>query len=76
MNQDESEQSLNFDQDPQYANLPPLDKMRKVRREVLRTINELRGKYPNSIPLNYDEYANYAAEEYANFLLTERENNA
>lgn len=50
--------------------------MRKVRREVLRTINELRAKYPNSIPLNIDEYANYAAEEYANFLLTERENNA
>lgn len=31
--------SLNFEQDPQYANLPPLDKMRKVRREIVKTIN-------------------------------------
>lgn len=39
------EDSMNFDQDSQYAHLPPLDKMRKVRREVIRTINEYREKW-------------------------------
>jgi hypothetical protein len=39
------EDSFGFDQDPQYADYPPLDPRRKVRREILRTINELRDKF-------------------------------
>jgi len=38
---------MNFEQDPQFAGLPPLDRMRKVRREVLRTINETRERFGN-----------------------------
>lgn len=41
---DDDEESINFDADPAYAHLPPLDKRRKVRREVIRTVNELRSK--------------------------------
>ena len=37
--------SLNFEQDPQFAHLPPLDKMRKVRREVIKTCNDYRAKF-------------------------------
>lgn len=37
--------SLNFEHDPQFAHLPPLDKMRKVRREVIKTCNEYRAKF-------------------------------
>jgi len=39
------EDSFGFDQDPQYADYPPLDPRRKVRREILRTVNELRDKF-------------------------------
>jgi hypothetical protein len=42
--------------------------MRKVRREVLKTINEYRRKF-KAEPLNIDEYTNQAADEYAYYLL-------
>merc|ERR1711971_1438561 len=42
---DGDDDSLNFDQDPQYAHLPPLDKMRKVRREIVKTINDYRSRF-------------------------------
>jgi hypothetical protein len=45
--------------------------MRKVRREVLKTINDLRARYDDRAPLHVDEFANNAAEEYAHMLLTE-----
>jgi hypothetical protein len=41
---------------------------------VLQTINELRSKYPDTQPLNHDEFGNQAADEYATHLLTEDEN--
>ena len=62
--------SLNFDQDPAYAHLPALDKMRKVRREVLKTINEFR-RHANLGSIYTDQFTNQAANEYARFLLTE-----
>jgi len=37
--------SINFDADPEYAHLPPLDRNRKIRREIVRTINEVRAKF-------------------------------
>lgn len=39
------DESLNFDQDPQFAHLPPLDKMRKVRREIVKTVNDFRAGF-------------------------------
>ena len=63
--------SLNFDQDPQYANLPPLDKMRKVRREIVKTINELRAGF-NRPQIYVDPNTNAAAYEYANYILKEK----
>ena len=38
---------MQFD-DPQYQGMPPLDKMRKVRREILKTINDIREKFQNN----------------------------
>ena len=59
---------MNIEQDPRFADLPALDKMRKVRREVLKTINEYRKKF-KAEPLNIDEYTNQAADEYDYYLL-------
>jgi hypothetical protein len=42
--------------------------MRKVRREILRTINEIRAKFGNSAVFA-DLQANKAANEYAEYLL-------
>lgn len=39
---DDEEESINFDENPEFAHMPKLDKMRKIRRDILRTINELR----------------------------------
>jgi hypothetical protein len=75
VNQEESgAEELNFDNDERFAHLPPLDKFRKIRRDVLHTINNLRAKFPDTLPLNHDEFGNHAADEYATFLLTEDEN--
>lgn len=56
--------------------MPPLDKMRKIRREVLKTINDLRAKFDDRWPLNIDEHANKAADEYAFHLLSEEPSEA
>lgn len=42
--------------------------MRKVRREIMRTINEIRTKFGNSNVFP-DLFANRAANEYAEYLL-------
>ena len=47
--------------------------MRKVRREVIRTCNEYRGKF-NHPSVYTDTFTNHAANEYAKFLLTEEHN--
>jgi hypothetical protein len=36
------EQEINFDSNPAFANMPPLDKMRKFRRDIIKSINEYR----------------------------------
>jgi hypothetical protein len=48
--------------------MPPLDKMRKVRREILRTINDIRAKFDNNNVFT-DLQVNKAANEYAEYLL-------
>lgn len=69
---EEDDNSFGFDNDPQYADFPGLDPRRKVRREILKTINEMRDKYdrPN---VHMDILTNHAAENYAEFLLREEE---
>jgi hypothetical protein len=72
---DEEEASINFDDNPEYANMPPLDKMRKIRRAIMKTINDMRSAH--SVPSIYtDTMANKAASDYANFLLTNAEDPA
>jgi len=65
------DESLNFDQDPQFAHLPPLDKMRKVRREIVKTINDFRAGFGRP-KIFIDQFTNQAAFEFANYLLRER----
>ena len=48
--------------------MPPLDKMRKVRREIIRTINDIRAKF-NNASLHQDPLTNAVANEYAEYLL-------
>ncbi len=67
------EDSLNFDQDPAFAHLPGLDKMRKVRREVIKTINEFR-QHAGLGSIYSDHFTNLAASEYARALLAEEPN--
>lgn len=65
---DDEEQSINFDDNPEYQNMPPLDKMRKIRRAIMKTINDMREAH--EVPGIYgDVMANKAATEYANYLL-------
>ena len=52
--------------------MPPLDKMRKIRRDIIKTINDLREKV--STPgVVMDILSNRAANEYAEFLLSSEE---
>lgn len=53
--------------------MPPLDKMRKFRRDILKSINEYRDM--NKVNAVYNDIlANKAACEYAEHLLTGEEN--
>ena len=71
----EEEESMNFDDNPEYAHLPKLDRMRKIRREILRTINDVRDAH--QAPSMYtDPFANKAATEYANHLMQNPEDEA
>ena len=63
---------MNFDGDPEYAKMPPLDKMRKIRRAIIKTINDVREAH-NSPSIYMDVMANRAANEYAQYLLTNSE---
>jgi len=55
--------------------MPPLDRMRKIRRDILRSINEYREKVHSSMVFN-DPLTNKVAAEYAEFLLENDEDNA
>ena len=59
---------MNFDDNPAFANMPPLDRMRKIRRDIVRSINDYREH--SAIPGIYqDVLSNRAATEYAEYLL-------
>ena len=59
---------MNFDNMAEYAHMPPLDRMRKIRRTILKTINDIRAQM-NAPPIMVDPHANKAANEYALWLL-------
>jgi hypothetical protein len=66
------EQSINFDENPEFQKLPKLDRMRKIRRQILRTINDVREAH--GVPsLFIDIMGNKAATEYANYLMGNQE---
>ena len=74
MEEDEGEgDSLNFDDNPEFAHLPRLDPHRKFRRDILRTINDVRDKAKLS-NVHLDFFSNKAANEYAEYLLKNPEN--
>ena len=60
---------MNFDEMAAFKNMPPLDKMRKFRRDIIKSINDYRRM--NSAPNVFmDLLANRAACEYAEYLLS------
>ena len=69
---EEGEESFNFEDNPEYAHMPPLDRMRKIRRAILQTINDMRQAH-QSPSMYIDVMANKAANEYANYLLNNGE---
>lgn len=69
----EEEEEINFDEQPEFQGLPPLDKMRKVRRNITQTINDIRSKFGNN-HISGDILTNRAANEYAEYLLLNEEN--
>jgi len=73
MLEEKKEEEIDFSQNPEFANLPPLDPMRKARRTILRAINNTRRFYEIN-PLDIDIIANQVATEYAGYLLNNPEN--
>lgn len=71
---DGADESLNFDENPEFAHLPPLDKRRKIRREIVKTINDVREAY-QAPSIYVDSFANKAATEYAEWLLQNADSN-
>jgi hypothetical protein len=59
---------MNFDDNPAFANMPPLDRMRKIRRDIIKTINDYRERV-NTPGVFMDILSNRAATEYAEYLL-------
>jgi hypothetical protein len=52
--------------------MPPLDRMRKIRRDILRSINDYR-EAQQTPGVYQDILANKAAAEYAEYLLDNEE---
>ena len=73
--EEEEAESLNFDENPAYKELPKLDRMRKIRRQIVRTINEVREAH-GATSIYTDALSNKAATEYANWLMSNPEDEA
>ena len=69
------EQSLNFQENPEFSHLPPLDRMRKIRRDIVKSINDMRDAH-KSPGIYVDSFSNRAATEYAKYLLSNPEDEA
>lgn len=48
--------------------MPPLDRMRKIRRDIVRSINDYREQFSSNLVFT-DIISNRVATEYAEFLL-------
>lgn len=66
---------MNFEDNPAFQNMPPLDKMRKIRRDIIRSINEYR-EAVQTPGIFMDVLCNKAAAEYAEYLLEHEESPA
>ena len=65
---------IHFDEIPAFANLPPLDPWRKIRRELLKILNQSRHEEnPDLQEMHIDYLATDAAQEYAKYVLEEDE---
>lgn len=71
LNDEDSNEELNFSNHPEFAHLPPLDPRRKTRRDVLKSINDLREK-DNKGELAVDLMGNKVGNTYAEYLLDNR----
>ena len=72
MDDEDMDGDLNVDDNPAFANLPPLDKLRKIRRDIINSINEYRGSFGQG-SVFMDILSNRAANEYAEYLLSAEE---
>ena len=71
---EEDDDFMRITNDPQYAHMPPIDRMHKIRRLILNTIQDVRQNLETASPLfSIDHMAIKAANEYANYLLNGQE---
>ena len=68
------ESDVNFEDLPAYAHLPPLDSWRKVRRELLKALNQTREEEVGGLPeVHMDWLASEGLQEYAKYVLEDEE---
>ena len=71
---DEDDEFMRIANDPQFAHMPPIDRMHKIRRNILQTINDIRRNMDVATPeFNVDIMAVKAANDYASYLLNGNE---
>ncbi len=66
--EEEESEKLDFENDPNFAHLPPLDRLRKSRRDILRSINEIRQGRKLTV-VHTDHTMIWVASEYAEHIL-------
>ena len=71
----EEAESINFEENPEFQELPKLDKMRKIRRQIVQTINNVREAH-GAPSIYIDHLGNKAANEYATWLMSNAEDDA
>ena len=71
---EEDDEFMRIANDPQFAHMPPIDRMHKIRRNILQTINDIRRNMDVATPeFNVDIMAVKAANDYASYLLNGNE---
>ena len=71
---EEDDEFMRIANDPQFAHMPAIDRMHKIRRNILQTVNDIRQNLivPAS-EFNIDIQAVKAANDYASYLLNGQE---
>lgn len=65
---------INFDEIPAYKHLPPLDPLRKIRRELLKAINGTRDEEGIGLEeITLDLLTTESLQDYAKYVLEEEE---